>query len=253
MTDYLQERNAVIMNEKEEKAQNIEPAQPAAAKHELAELHELIARFGREAAVVVLVVLCVVGGIMWYQRHVRTVAQRASAMLSAAKTAKDFEAVVEEYGSTSVGALAQLGLAKKQFDSRDYDAALAKYDEFKSKYPNHELTPASELGRIHCLEAKGQFEEALREFTAFVAAHPDHFLTPQAILGRGRCLDKLGKPDEARAVYEDFMASHSTSAWLSRAEELLAEAKKKLKAPGPPAPAASKDGHADTNRVGKAP
>jgi TolA-binding protein len=239
-----------MMNEKE-KAQNVEPAQPA-AKHELAELQELIGKFGREAAVVAAVVLCVVAGILWYQRHVRATAQRASSMLTAAKTAKDFEAVVEEFGSTAVGPMAQLGLAKKHFDSGNYDLALAKYEEFKTKYPNDEWSAGAELGRLHCLEAKGQLAEADQGFVAFVAAHPDHFLTPEATLAHGRCLDKLGKFDEARAVYEEFMAAHPKSAWLSRAEEMLADAKRKHKA-ADVAPAVPKEAPGATNRTEKAP
>jgi TolA-binding protein len=121
-----------------------------------------------------------------------------------------------------------LKLAKAHFDSGAYEPAMGKYVEFGTKFPKHPWAAVAELGKIHCQEAIGQTEQALAGFSAFVEQHPGHFLKSEAVFGRGRCLETLGRLSEAKAVYEDFIAANPDSGWVSRAEELLEQVKRKL-------------------------
>lgn len=202
---------------------------------ELQELKEFLRNYGKPIAVGICVVLAVIIVLVLHHGHAREQIQQASQMLSSARTVKDLETLTVQYSSTPAAPQALMKLAKAHFDSGNYDIALNKYSEFKLKFPNHQMAGGAELGKIHCLEARGQLQEALSAFTAFIAEHPDYFLVSQAIFGQGRCLEQLGRHREAKALYEDFIAAHPESAWIPRAEELLASVSRKQEEaqPGP--------------------
>lgn len=154
--------------------------------------------------------------------------QEAAEKLFSAKNTQDLELLLNQESSSSIAPLTLMKLAKVNFNSGNYDAALSKYNDFKAKYPQHELVDAAEMGRLHCLEARNQTQDALAGFTTFVTAKTNHFLYAEAVLGKARCLDQLGRQKEAIAVYEDFIAAHPKSPWTSKIEDLMAALKKKL-------------------------
>lgn len=202
---------------------------------EFQELREFFRSYGKPVAAAACIILAVITALALYRIHTRTGIRQASLLLSSAQTLQDLETLVEQHPATPVAPLAVMKLAKVYFDSGNCDMALNKYVEFKLKFPEHQMAVAAELGRIHCMEAKGQLEDALMAFTAFSAKHPGHFLTPQAVFGQGRCLEQLGRYREAKALYEDFIAAHPESGWIPRTEELLASVTRKLEqAPGVP-------------------
>ena len=185
----------------------------------------------RENVKPIVAVACILiaGFAVLVVRHVRASAGiRSSEMLSSARSVQDLEMVIARHPSTLAAPLALLRLAKAHFDSGNYEVALNKYDEFKLKFPEHQMADAADLGKIHCMEARGQLAEALTAFTTFVRGHPDHFLRPQALFGQARCLQQLGRLREARTLYEDFIAKNPGSVWLSRAEESLRTVTRKL-------------------------
>lgn len=201
--------------------QNVQP-------HELHELREFLQGYGKPIVVGICIILVVLISMILYRKHVSTEIQQASLILTEARTAQDLDTLVARYPSSPAAPLAIMKLAKVYFDSGNYDMALNKYVELKLKFPNHQMVTAAELGRIHCLEARGQLEEAITLFTDFSSEHPSHFLTPQAILGQGRCLEQIGRYREAKVLYENFIAAYPESGWSLRARELLASVSKKL-------------------------
>lgn len=192
-------------------------AQPA----ELQKLRQLLDTHGKPVAIaagVVVATILVVNGI---RMHRESKVEHASARLGSARSIQELDAVITDFGSTPAAPLARLRLARNLYDQGNYDAALNKYDEVLSEHPDHRFALGAELGRIHCMEAKGQTADALSAFAEFAADHPDHYLTPQAIFGSGRCLERMGQDGEARTLYEDFIAANPESGWLPRAEERL--------------------------------
>ena len=154
--------------------------------------------------------------------------QEAAEKLFSAKNTQELELLLNQNSSSSVAPLALLKLAKINFNSGNYDMALTKYNDFKTKYPQHELVDAAEIGKLHCLEARNQTQDALAGFTTFVTVKTIHLLYAEAVLGKARCLDQLGRQKEAATVYEDFIAAYPKSPWTSKIEDLLAALKKKL-------------------------
>ena len=193
----------------------------AGAPGELAELKTAVQTHGLRAAIWIAVVLLTVVGLRTYRGRRAAAKVDASAMLMSARTVQDLEALVEQYGSTPSAPLALLKLAKVYFDLSNYDLAFNRYTDFLETFPEHEMRGIAELGKLHCLEARGQIQEALEGFEHFLADQPGHFLEAQATFGRGRCLEQAGRKEEARVVYENFIAAHPDSGWTARAEEML--------------------------------
>ena len=174
------------------------------------------------------IVLAAIIGVTVYRARQVESDRNAAQILTAARSAKDLETIVQQHAATPYAPIAMLKLAKSHFNNGDYDGALRQYAEFKQKYPQHLMVDGAEIGRIYCLEAKGQVEDALKAFAAFAAEHPNHFLAPQATFGQARCLEQMQRYPEAKAVYEDFMAAHPNSGWAPKAEELFSLLVKKM-------------------------
>jgi tetratricopeptide (TPR) repeat protein len=188
---------------------------------ELEVLKASVKTHGLRVAVGVAVALVIVFGVRMYYARRAGAAADASAMLMSARSVQDLEALVEQYGKSPSAPLAMLKLAKGYFDLDNYDQAFNRYVDFLERYPEHALGGIAELGKLHCLEARGQVAEALAGFELFLSDNPQHFLEAQAVFGRARCLEQLDRMDDARIVYEDFIAANPNSGWVSRAEEML--------------------------------
>lgn len=199
---------------------------------ELEQAKDFVTKHANLIMTIALVVAVAVTGLWVYRsRHMRR-DMIADQELSMARTAPDFEALLDQYKNTPAAPLALLSLAKLQFDNGNYEAALARYDQFLVEWPTHEMRPTAELGRFFCIEARAD-ESSVREaqagFESFAASHPDHYLYPQARIGQARCLQQLGQFDEARIIYEDFLADNPDNPWVLQVEEQLASLEKLAK------------------------
>ncbi len=189
---------------------------------ELQDLVDFLRTHGISIVVGLLVAVAVISAVSLNRTHKAKTLQEAGQTMFSAKSLKDLEFVIEKYPSTPYAPLAFMKLAKEQFNIGNYDLAMQKYAEFRTRFPKHELADAADLGKAFCLEARGQPQDALGAFKAFVDGHAGHYLAPQAILGQARCLEELGRDSEARTICEDFIANHKEGAWNDKAEEILA-------------------------------
>ncbi len=200
---------------------------------EMEEIKQLIERYGKPALTILIVVLIAIAAVLITVRRNHSKEQTASALLSQARSIPDLDAILSDYGKTAVAPNALLSLAKLYFDTSNYEIAYAKYEEFINKYPDHQMLPTAELGRIYCIEARNYdsaLSDAATQFGAFAAEHKDSFLAPQAVFGQARCYEQLGQLEEARAVYEDFVANNTEGMWNMRAEDSLNQINKKISA-----------------------
>lgn len=165
--------------------------------------------------------LVIIAGTKLYRNNAKKHMESASKALMEARTSRDIEAIMENYGETPTAPLALLRLAKTYYDAENFDVAMNRYELFKTEYPEHEFLPIAELGEIHCIEAKQLLNEALQRFESFAVTYPDSFLKIQAVLGKARCLKDLGRISEARAVYEDLMVANPQGRWVSMIEDIL--------------------------------
>ncbi len=206
-------------------------------QHDVEALKAWIAKYGSHAVTAVLAVLVVLVGIHLIQSRADRRIVEANQRLATAQSVSDFEGILADFGKSDVAPLAQLALAKLNFDNANYEQALSQYDQFMVQWPEHEMRQTAELGRVFCIEARGHndaLNEAAEAFAAFATANPDHHLAPQARFGQARCLEQLGELSQARAIYEDFITTQPENPWSIRAEELLSAVQRRIDRATPP-------------------
>lgn len=155
----------------------------------------------------------------------------AQQLLASAQSTVQFEDIVERFPKSEAAPIAQLSLAKLQFDMGSYQEAITWYDAFLEKWPEHPLKSSATLGRLFCLEAMGtdeQIQQAETGFQTFADANPDHYLYPQARLGEARCKQLLGQLEEARGIYQNFLENYPENPWVVQIEERLADLERKI-------------------------
>jgi len=200
-------------------------------QNDIEALKSWIASHGSHAVTAVLAVLIVLAALHLIHSRASQREVEANRRLATAQSASDFESILADFAKSDVAPLARLALAKLNFDNANYEVALSQYEQYLAQWPGHAMKQTAELGRVFCIEARGQtdaLKEAAAAFAAFAAANPDDSLAPQAVFGQARCLEQLGELTQARAIYEDFVTSHPASPWTIRAEELMAALKRHL-------------------------
>jgi len=210
------------VHDSEQQASGPSPKPEANKLEELAAVRELWEKHGVPVLVGAGIAVIALLGFMLYRAHTQSARDAATMHITSARTVDDLRGLITRCPSAPVASLAALKIAKAYFDSGHYEQALQEYETIKTRYSHDSFAiEAAELGRAHCLEARGKIQEALEIFGRFASEHPVHFLTAQAIFGQGRCLEALGRLDEARTLYEDFIATRPDSPWKGRAMELL--------------------------------
>ncbi len=186
-------------------------------------------------AVGAAIIVLVAAGLTTYGMQQRRNAERASQMLLASQSAKQWEELLSQYPDSKVAPVALMALASSQYSAGAYDLAAATYGRFLEKYPRHMMALAAELGKIQCQEGRGEIEAAFNGYAQFVVTHPDNFLTPQALFGKARCLQLMRRYPEAKAIYEDFIAANPKSEWVPQAEFALRFLEREIHAQRPAA------------------
>ena len=71
--------------------------------------------------------------------------------------------------------------AREPYDDENYEMALQKLGEFKSRFPYSKLTALSELYIANCQYELGRYEEAAVSYEQFATLHPRHEKVPFAM------------------------------------------------------------------------
>lgn len=218
---------------------NIPQPPSSSGGSELEEALEGLREYGTPIMTGLLAAAVVVGGFQFYRWHKNSARAEASQRLNTAANLTQLQDIVDQYGSTPSGPIAQLALAAGYYTQGQYSQAQQIYTTFSQTYPEHPMCATAEFAIGRCQEAAGQSDLALDTFKRFIAQHADHYLAPVAELAQGRCLEEQGKLEAARVHYEDFIAAHPDSPWATEAESLLRFVEKDLRArnAGPPGPA----------------
>jgi predicted negative regulator of RcsB-dependent stress response len=189
------------------------------------------------AAVLIFVLLAIVGfgGYMLYSDRCEAAASTA---LASAKTAPDFQAVIERYANTRAAANACLLLADAQSKEKKFADANATLQVFTDKYPKHELITTARIAMAANLESMGKPDEALALYQRTAASYPNSFNAPLALLSQVHLLRAKNKVEEARMVCEKILTDYRESYWANEAARQLRVLKPPLSV-AKPAPAAT--------------
>jgi len=199
-------------------------------KDEVHEVLEFLRHNGMSIAIAVAIGVVASLGVVFYRGSQKQKREYAAQALSAADSAESLTAITEEYAGTPSAPVAMLELAAQRFQEGDYSDAMAKYKDFKKKYPEHEMAAAVDVCILLCQEASGSFDAAIAAADAFIADNPDHFMLPAASFAKARCLMEKGELEEARTLYEDYIAANPEDSWTVQAESSLEYVKQQIRA-----------------------
>ena len=198
-------------------------------QQEVKEVLTFITKYAKPVAIVVIAV-CAFFLVDRYFKSSRLQKEiEADSALLEAASAYDYQAILDDYGSTPSAPLALMGLARQTFNAGQYAEADALYGKFIKKYDQHEMTVQAEYNQITCREAQGQIGDAHLLYGEFVNNHKDSYLAPLAMIAQARCLESLSLLADAKQVYEDLVFSYPGSSWAQMAEANLAVVESQLK------------------------
>ncbi|NUQ01240.1 MAG: tetratricopeptide repeat protein, partial [Armatimonadetes bacterium] len=117
-----------------------------------------------------------------------------------------FEAIVNDDPRGPLGADARFRLASRAYQKKEYDQAIAGYQEWLQLYPQHALRPKVVYNLAFAQEAKSQYGPAAESYeeAARLLTGGDEDLRQQAAYRRGLMLHRAGNPAGALAAFEVF-------------------------------------------------
>ena len=199
------------------------------------EAHVFWIRFKNEIAAVLVVALLAIIGFAGYRFYSDRRDSAASALLSSAKNASDFQQVITRYPNTPPGAAAYLLLAEAQRNEKKFIEANATLQVFTNKNPNHELATSAQMAMAANLESMGKTDEALSMYQRIAASYPKSFNAPLALYSQVHLLKAKNQGEEARRVCEAILTQYRDSFWAAEAARAL----RSLKPAAPSQPAAT--------------
>jgi predicted negative regulator of RcsB-dependent stress response len=164
----------------------------------------------------------------------------AANLLTAAKTAADFQKVIAQYPGTAAAGSASLFLAEEQRKEKRFSEANATLQLFIDKNPQHQLKGTARMAMAANLESLGKRDEALTVYQRLAADDPQGFSAPIALLSEVHILKDKNQSDEARRVCETILTKYRESLVASEASRqlrLLKGSEPAQPPPPPPAPA----------------
>ncbi|HEX7517862.1 MAG TPA: tetratricopeptide repeat protein [Chthoniobacterales bacterium] len=145
----------------------------------------------------------------------------AANLLTAAKTAADFQKVIAQYPGTPAGGSAYLFLADEQRKEKKFNEANASLQSFIDKNPKHQLKGTARMAMAANLESLGKRDEALTVYQRLAADDPQGFIAPIAMISEVQILKEKNQIEEARRVCETILTKYRDSLVASEATRQL--------------------------------
>jgi tetratricopeptide (TPR) repeat protein len=149
-----------------------------------------------------------VAGYFW-QSSAESAREEMTTRFSQAKTAEDYERIIQDYGTKPVAANALFKLASIRFDEKRHDDAEQAYKTFIQQFPQNPLVPSARFGLAMIVEARGEFAKAKEMYQQFLGQYPSSALNPAVRVAVARCTEALGQTAEAEQLYQDAEAAAS--------------------------------------------
>lgn len=205
---------------------NLEHAE-AAPIEELENLKDFWSKYGSRICLVLLAFVALFFGVSWYNQKQEQ--ERISELIAFNQDFKfDFGVVEKKVGeleilastdeTSNINAIAMAYLGAAYNNSGRYAEAIEIYENFLTKYEDHELVAHVTYSLAVAYENQNDFEKAISYFTTLEGF--DVF-KQDAQLGNIRCLILCGKKDEAKNSLDVFIADNAGQISVNRAETLL--------------------------------
>ena len=178
-------------------------------------------RFKKQIAVALLIVLLAAVAFTGYRFYSDRRAATASALLASAKSAQEYQRVIEVYPGTPAAADAYLLLAAAQQNEKKFAEANTTLQTFIAKYPQHELVSTARMAMAANLGSMGKTDEALTMYQQVASTYPNSFNAPMALLSQVYILKGKNRNDDARKICETVLTQYRTSFWAGEAMQQL--------------------------------
>jgi predicted negative regulator of RcsB-dependent stress response len=178
-------------------------------------------RFKKPIIAALLIVLIAVIAFTGYRFYSDRRAVAASALLASAKSAQEYQQVIDGYPSTPAAADAYLLLAEAQRNEKKFAEANTTLQTFIAKYPQHELVSTARMATAANLESMGKADEALTIYQQVASADPNGFNAPMALMSQVYILKAKNQNEDARRICETVLTQYRTSFWAGEAMQQL--------------------------------
>jgi outer membrane protein assembly factor BamD (BamD/ComL family) len=130
---------------------------------------------------------------------------------------ENFTRLIEEYGISDVSRLALPELAYIDFLEKNYDSAIARYQDFLSKTPEEPYQSLAMIALSICYEEQGEYENAIISLQKILSG-PDDFFKEQAMLSLARVYRLQNNFEKSNEVLGEFIEKFPASTSLSLAK-----------------------------------
>lgn len=178
-------------------------------------------RFKKTITAALLIVLIAVIAFTGYRFYSDRRAVAASALLASAKSAQEYQQVIDRYPSTPAAADAFLLLAEAQRNEKKFADANTTLQTFITKYRQHEFVSTARMAMAANLESMGKADEALTIYQQVASAYSNSFNAPMALLSQVYILKAKNRNEDARKICETVLTQYRTSFWASEAMQQL--------------------------------
>ncbi len=138
------------------------------------------------------------------------------------KTLEAYQEVSTTYRNTKVAILARMGEANSWFYLKEYDKAVAIYQEELVKHANDYYTPVLKARLGACQESQQKWNDAIQTYQGVLAQFPGYYERRAVRLSLARCLVKNQKLDDAKKILSEEQAVEPGSTWAEMARQQLA-------------------------------
>lgn len=128
-------------------------------------------------------------------------------------------------------------IAKEPYDDKDYEVAITKLGQFKSRFPYSKFAVEAELLIANAHFNLGKYEEAAIGYEQFVKLHPKHPEMPYALFKVGQCYWMLAPDDvdreqeytkKAIKKWELLIAKGLNNQYVNKAKKLILKGKRRV-------------------------
>jgi hypothetical protein len=139
-----------------------------------------------------------------------------------AKTSSELQDVIKKYPDAKSVNFSRLDLAAKYFESKDYDKAIAAYQDEIDNGNNKLALNLAKLNKSYIIAVKGDKDVAVADFIKIADDNKTpEFIRAEAAYASGSMLMKMGKKDEALKYLKLCVSFKDSKGWAKFAKSLI--------------------------------
>ncbi|HEX4665517.1 MAG TPA: tetratricopeptide repeat protein [Chthoniobacterales bacterium] len=177
-----------------------------------------------KTTIIAVAVVLLLGGLGYagYELYTARRASAATALLAKAKSAPDFQEVIDKFPGSEPAASAHLLLAAQLRSEKKFAEANKTLHQFIDRFPKHELITTAWMGVAANLQSLGKDDEALSTYQRLSTEYPQSFNAPLALLAQIPFLKAKDRLPEVRKICETVLTQYRDSVVANEAiQELM--------------------------------